>query len=150
MRRLVTAVVVALLTIVSTLPVLAHASLLGAQPADGEVITEAPTELVLTFNEPVSPLAMLLVGLDGTTSPLLTVSAEGDTLRIALPADQVGTQVISWRAISTDGHPIAGTTSFSIGTAGAEPVAAEGPPAPKKSPTKRTIRVTQRSAATSE
>jgi len=128
LRRLVTAVVVALLTVVSTLPVLAHASLLGAQPADGEVIAEAPTELVLTFNEPVSPLAMLLVGLDGTTSPLGTVSAVGNTLRIALPADQAGTQVISWRAISTDGHPIAGTTSFSVGAAGGDRAAAEGPP----------------------
>lgn len=129
MRSLVAAAVVALLTIVFTLPVFAHASLLSAQPADGAVLTEAPTELVLTFNEPVSPLAVLLVGLDGATIPLDTASAVGNALTIELPAHQaVGTRVISWRAISADGHPIAGTTSFSVGAAGAEPVVAEVAP----------------------
>lgn len=127
MRRLVTALLVAFLTVACTLPAFAHASLLSAQPADGAVLTEAPTELVLTFNEPVSPLATLLIGLDGTKSPLDTVSAEGNTLKIALPADRAGTQVISWRAISTDGHPISGTTSFSVGVADVKPVAAESP-----------------------
>lgn len=127
MRRLVTAAVVAFLTVALTLPAFAHASLLGVQPADGVVLADAPTEMVLIFNEPVSPLAMLLVGPDGATRPLDSVSAEGATLTIELPSDQAGTQVISWRAISTDGHPIAGTTSFSVGTVGPEPVAAEAP-----------------------
>ena len=122
LRSLAAALVVALVTIVFTLPALAHASLLSAQPADGAVLAEAPTELVLTFNEPVSPLAVLLVGLDGASRPLDTVSAIGNALRIALPADQgAGTHVISWRAISADGHPIAGTTSFSLGAASAQP-----------------------------
>lgn len=127
LRSLVAALAFVLLTIACTLPALAHASLLSAQPADGSVLAEAPTELVLTFNEPVSPLAVLLVGLDGATSPLDAVSAVGNTITIELPADQVaGTQVISWRAISADGHPIAGTTSFSLGAASTGPVAVDG------------------------
>ena len=43
----------------------AHATLVKAEPADGAVIAQAPSVLRLTFNEPVSPLAIHLIGPDG-------------------------------------------------------------------------------------
>ncbi len=43
----------------------AHATLVKAEPADGAVIAQAPSALRLTFNEPVSPLAIRLIGPGG-------------------------------------------------------------------------------------
>jgi copper transport protein len=103
-------------------PAIAHASLLRAEPADGEVVPAAPASLKLFFNEPVSPLVFRLVGPDGmAVSP--KVSAENATVTIAAPpAMRRGTHVLSWRVISADGHPVGGAVMFSIG-------AATGPPA---------------------
>src|SRR5262245_41873592 len=42
-------------------PALAHASLITSMPEDGGVLHAAPTRYQLTFNEPVSPLALRLV-----------------------------------------------------------------------------------------
>lgn len=116
MRSLVAAIAFVLMTVACMLPALAHAGLVSADPTDGATLAAAPEALVLRFNEPVNPLAAVLVGLDGTTRPLEEVSALGSDLRISLPADLApGTHVVSWRAVSEDGHPISGTTSFSFG-----------------------------------
>jgi copper transport protein len=48
-------------------PALAHASLLASEPADGVTLAQTPTTLKLTFNEPVSPLIVRLVGPTGAT-----------------------------------------------------------------------------------
>ena len=45
----------------------AHASLVKASPADGAVVPVAPAALSLTFNEPVSPLVIRLIGPDGAS-----------------------------------------------------------------------------------
>jgi copper transport protein len=94
----------------------AHASLLQAQPADGSVLPSAPTALTLTFNEPVAPLVMRLIGPGGDAVALARVAAENATVTIA-PAESLrrGTHVLSWRVISADGHPVGGAVMFSIG-----------------------------------
>src|SRR5579871_2362931 len=105
-------------------PAFAHASLLRAEPADGEVVAAAPAMLQLFFNEPVSPLVFRLVGPDGTAvTP--KVAAENETVTIAAPAAmRRGTHVQSWRVISADGHPVGGAVMFSIGAATGPPQAA--------------------------
>jgi copper transport protein len=100
----------------------AHASLVKAEPADGAVIVQAPPALKLTFNEPVAPLVMRLIGPGGEPIALGDVTAENTTVTIAAPpALQRGTHVLSWRVISADGHPVAGALIFSIGAPSARP-----------------------------
>ncbi|OYX03445.1 MAG: copper resistance protein CopC [Bosea sp. 32-68-6] len=95
---------------------LAHAALNGAAPADGSVLPAAPTEMILTFSEPVSPLTLRLIAPDGTATPLDQVQLRDRTLVIAAPAGlSPGTQVLSWRVVSADGHPVGGAILFSIG-----------------------------------
>ncbi|MBA4335722.1 MAG: copper resistance protein CopC, partial [Methylobacterium sp.] len=95
---------------------LGHAALNGAAPADGSVLPVAPTEMMLTFSEPVSPLALRLIAPDGTATPLDQVQLRDRTLVIAAPAGlSPGTHVISWRVVSADGHPVGGSVLFSIG-----------------------------------
>jgi copper transport protein len=99
----------------------AHASLVKAEPADGAVLLRAPAALVLTFNEPISPLVMRLVGPDGAPIALGKIDAENATITIAAPsALAAGSYVLSWRVVSADGHPVGGAVLFSIGAPSAK------------------------------
>src|SRR5215472_16866678 len=90
----------------------AHASLIKAVPADGAVMPLPPATLTLTFNEPVSPLVVRLIGRDGAPIAPTAVTAEDATITIsAPPALRRGTHVLSWRVISADGHPVVGARS---------------------------------------
>ena len=102
----------------------AHASLVKASPADGAVVPVAPAVLSLTFNEPVSPLVIRLIGPDGASIEPGAVVAENNTVTVTAPAPlQRGTHVLSWRVISADGHPVGGSVLFSIGAPSAQPAA---------------------------
>ncbi|MCB5412303.1 copper resistance CopC/CopD family protein [Pseudogemmobacter faecipullorum] len=106
----------------------AHAVLLGVTPAESALLETAPDVIVLAFNEPVAALAIALIGPDGGSTDL-TQAASGDSrLTIALPDLTRGTQVLSWRVASADGHPVAGTLVFSVGeVTGAAEVASGDP-----------------------
>src|SRR6476659_512777 len=102
----------------------AHASLVKASPADGAVVPVAPAVLSLTFNEPISPLVIRLIGPDGASIEPDAVVAENNTVTVTAPAPlQRGTHVLSWRVISSDGHPVGGSLLFSIGAPSAQPAA---------------------------
>ncbi|MFO1148620.1 MAG: copper resistance protein CopC [Alsobacter sp.] len=92
----------------------AHASLLQSAPSDGAVLASGPAEVVLSFNEPVSPLAVRLIDADGT-SRSLSARAEGSVVRAQVPALAPGAHALSWRVVSEDGHPVAGAVLFSVG-----------------------------------
>jgi copper transport protein len=107
---------------------LAHATLIGSEPAERVVVARPPATLKLIFNEPVSPLTLRLVGPDGETTDLTDIAATGNTLVAALPGTLArGTHLVSWRVISLDGHPVGGALTFSVGapsvTADAAPAA---------------------------
>ena len=94
----------------------AHATLVATAPSDGSVVAQAPKMVQLLFNEPVSPGAIKLIDADGRTRDDATVRITDKTSLSALPENLPrGTQVISYRVISEDGHPVAGSIMFSIG-----------------------------------
>ena len=95
----------------------AHAVLLSVAPADGSVLTAQPGSVELHFNEPVTAGAVMLIDANGRTRDDARVKAAGDTVSVVLPAGlPKGSQVVSYRVISQDGHPVAGSMVFSIGT----------------------------------
>lgn len=101
----------------------AHASLVGSDPSDGVTVASAPKTLKLSFNEPIAPLVVRLVGPAGeAVTPAFT--AENDTITITPPLLTTGTHVLSWRVISADGHPVGGAVTFSVGAPSATPAAA--------------------------
>jgi len=101
---------------------MAHASLTGAVPADGAVINVSPKTLSLSFSEPVSPLVLRLILPDGQSKTLETFVLRDRTLEITAPGDlAAGTHVLAWRVVSEDGHPVAGSTIFSIGAPSSAP-----------------------------
>jgi len=111
----VTGLVALLLALCLATSAHAHAVLIAAEPADGSVVTEAPKTVVLRFNEAVAPTAVSL--LDAAGKPRdVTIRAVDQSVMVTLPADlPQGTQVVSYRVVSQDGHPVAGSLLFSIG-----------------------------------
>lgn len=106
----------------------AHAALMEISPAEGALLDDAPAEVVLRFSEAVSPLAIALIGPDGVTRDLTGATSGDSTLRVALPDLAQGTQVLTWRVTSDDGHPVAGSLIFSLGRiTGAAEVSAGDP-----------------------
>jgi copper transport protein len=112
-------------------PALGHASLVRSEPADRAVVARSPDVVTLTFNEPVTPVALRLVGADGHTIALTDIRSVDATVIARLPEALLqGTHVLSWRVFSADGHPVGGTLAFSVG----EPSAAPARPQPNTDP----------------
>jgi copper transport protein len=94
----------------------AHASLVFADPRDGTVLTQAPKTVQLRFNESVTAGAVNLIDASGKRRTDAAVDSKDEAINVALPADlPKGTQIVSYRVISADGHPVAGSITFSIG-----------------------------------
>jgi copper transport protein len=106
----------------------AHASLASAEPRDGVVVARAPKKVELHFNESVTAGAVNLIDATGKVRNDAIVDSKGEAVDITLPADLPnGTQIVSYRVISEDGHPASGSVTFSIGapTANKPPASAD-------------------------
>ena len=106
-------------------PASAHATLISTDPDEGEVLTTAPDEVTFTFDEPVTLAADGVQVFDATGAPVASESSGRDTVITTDLPDVLddGTYVVVWRAVSADGHPIAGSLSFSVGEASLRVVA---------------------------
>jgi copper transport protein len=101
----------------------AHTLLEASEPADGASLPAPVKEVKLRFTAPVTPLVMRMLQPKGDIVRLTDVTASGAVVIIRLPtSDQHGTNIVSWRVVSEDGHPVGGTVSFSV-AAGTQPVA---------------------------
>jgi copper transport protein len=115
-RGAASALVLALALVLVPAGVRAHASLLGTSPHDGAVLAAAPADLRLQFNEPVRLLALDLIGATGARIPLAgTARHDAGAIVAPLPALGEGTYLASWRIVSDDGHPVAGSLVFTVG-----------------------------------
>lgn len=98
-------------------PAAAHDQLLVSSPADGAVLAVPPTEIALTFSADVIPVASaVLVGnAAGDAVPVSGPTVDGPDVVAALPTGlQDGAYTVTWRVVSSDGHPIEGTLSFAV------------------------------------
>ncbi len=129
MPRLAAAILVIFLALFQAAPAFAHAQLLSSEPQTNAVLDEAPATLRLGFNEPVNALVISLLRPDGSAQDLIHATESGSMVTITLPDDLGnGTHILSWRVVSVDAHPIAGSLIFSIGamTGSAAPEIASG------------------------
>jgi copper transport protein len=114
--RLIAGLAVLLSVLCFATGVSAHASLVSAEPGDGSVLTLAPKTVQLRFNEPVQPAVISLIDAEGRARDDATVRTHDDIIEVQLPNDLPrGTQLVSYRVISADGHPVGGSLVFSIG-----------------------------------
>lgn len=107
-------------------PASAHARLVATSPADGASLTVAPEQVELTFDEAVAPVddgtRLLVAGQD----PVVLEATSRDAVVTAalpeLPAD--ARVVVAWRVVSSDGHPLSGLLTFTVGSPSADSAAA--------------------------
>ncbi len=117
MRRLALAVLLWLGVVLWAAPVAAHAVLQSTQPADRAVLARAPEMVVVTFNEPVTPVAVQVLDAGGRVVTHEASAADG-RLQIPLPTGLAdGSYIVSWRITSIDSHPVAGSLMFAVGPA---------------------------------
>ncbi|MDO4631766.1 MAG: copper resistance protein CopC [Corynebacterium sp.] len=103
----------------------AHDAVVGGSPADGEVLTQAPTSITLEFSgepkEGFNTLAISNSKGDVLFSGEPTV--DGRNVKIDIPSDirlVPDEYTVGFQITSSDGHSTRGKTSFTIGGAGAE------------------------------
>ncbi|GAA3795011.1 copper resistance CopC family protein [Cellulomonas soli] len=115
----------------------AHDQLLSTSPADGEVVTTAPTALTLEFSDDVLDLSSAVVLTPaGGTAVELAVTVDGPTVTAALPADlPSGAYAVAWRVVSADGHPIEGTFAYTVDDPARPAAVATPTPTPTPTPT---------------
>lgn len=125
LRRLLAGAVLGLFfVLLAASPASAHAVLDRTSPASGTVLQDAPTEVVLTFSEPVRAVAdkIRVTGPDGKRADSGNASVRDKELRIPLQSGAAkGTYLVSYRVISADSHPIGGGFSYSVGEVSATP-----------------------------
>lgn len=120
-RLLVVAGLVAILHVLAlsmgASPAAAHASLVSTDPAEGEVLAETPDVVTFTFNERVSLTEQSIRVFDAQGEPVAADAGAADSEVTADLPDELadGTYVVTYRVISADGHPVAGSLTFSIG-----------------------------------
>ena len=93
----------------------AHATLVSTDPGDGSILALAPKSVHLRFNEAVTPAVVRVIDAAGQTRDDVTVSVADDTIIVTLPDNLPrGTQVVSYRVTSEDGHPVGGLSLIHI------------------------------------
>jgi len=118
---IVTLVIVAAFVVVSVAPAFAaapavlplHAELVRTTPKDGSTVATAKA-VTLTFTEDVNP-DFVAVEVAGPTSDETDGDAttDGRTVTQPLTGDQAaGEHVVTYRVVSSDGHPVSGTVTF--------------------------------------
>jgi methionine-rich copper-binding protein CopC len=140
MRKLLSVLCFALLSIsfvsiFSTTAAMAHSGVVSSNPAAGEVLTELPDEISVTFSEELLVIegkavnTLTLTAQDATQVPLTEIRVEGNLLRASVPAGDfpAGLYELKYRVISADGHEVSDVITFSLATAVASPATSASP-----------------------
>jgi copper transport protein len=98
----------------------AHAALLHTVPVASKVVPKPPSEVRLTYSEPVEPRFAIVSVTDADGRRVTSGSpsrspANADTLVVPLQKVPEGWYLVYWRVISVDGHPVRGAFTFAVG-----------------------------------
>ncbi len=106
-------------------PAAAHAVVVATTPQRDEVLGYAPREVLVTFSETIAvvPGRVQVLAPDGKRINVGEPEVRDRTIRITLrPSDRpLGTYLVSYRVISADSHPVAGSFTFAAGAPSATP-----------------------------
>jgi len=98
-------------------PAQAHDRLIESDPESGATLEEAPSEITLTYSGEVERLggSVELQDSEGRAMDVGTPKGEGTTVTTPISEDLApGDYEVSWRIVSSDGHPISGTVDFTV------------------------------------
>jgi copper transport protein len=100
---------------------LLHATLLRSSPAANSRLAQPPETIRLVFSEPVVP-RLSQIALVNSAGKARQLEVTGDPRNVRILVGRVGpisrgSYEVSWRILSADGHPIAGSFSFFVESA---------------------------------
>ncbi len=118
-RQLLLALVASLLvglTLISE--AVAHVAAEKSNPEDGSVLTESPSELSIQYSDLAKLISLQLSGSNGgvTKVDISAAKSVDGLVSVQLPPLQPDNYEVSWRVLSIDGHPVAGSFTFTIET----------------------------------
>jgi methionine-rich copper-binding protein CopC len=93
----------------------AHAHLLQTTPADGSVLTQAPTAFALKFNE-AATLTALTIQKGSQAAQKIDGLPNKPAAQFSIPAPRLdaGDYTLSFRVLSDDNHVVSGTVRFKV------------------------------------
>jgi methionine-rich copper-binding protein CopC len=105
-----------MLSMTMTAHVEAHARLVSSQPSAGSTVAAPLAALTLVFSEAAKVTALTLQVVGGDSPTKLPFSSAEDSVShsIALPTLVAGAYIVTWHALSDDGHVTSGTVKFSV------------------------------------
>ncbi|PVZ12885.1 copper resistance CopC family protein [Actinomycetospora cinnamomea] len=95
----------------------AHDVVTGSDPADGATLANAPTQVSVTFDQTPQPglAALTVVGPDGAHHEQGQATVQGEVVSVPVgPLPTAGEYEIGYRVVSSDGHPVTGSISFTL------------------------------------
>ena len=112
--------IIATTALLISISVLAHTGIKSTFPANEQSLTEAPTQLTLTFSGPVRLMKVLMSNseaeaLDIEFKPTAQANKSFD---VALPDLEKGQYLVSWVSMGKDGHKMKGDFSFTVTSEG--------------------------------
>jgi methionine-rich copper-binding protein CopC len=103
----------------------AHTHLQKSTPSDGSVVAKSPPTITLRFSEAARLTAAWIQNGNEPRQKLAALSEKAATeVTVTVPTLKPGSYVVSWRAVSSDGHVVPGQIHFTVGAP-----AAAAPPA---------------------
>ncbi|SDS16343.1 hypothetical protein SAMN04489751_1375 [Brevibacterium sandarakinum] len=113
------ALLVATLSVFAFAPASAHDQLVSSNPEDGTTVDQQPEWIEMTFSGEVQEVGSeVKVVIDGKNVSAGELAVDGKKLTVALPDNlKPGDYTVTWRVVSSDGHPISGDFDFTIADA---------------------------------
>lgn len=114
------AVALAATSLLGFSPAQAHDELVSSNPSQNAQLSQAPQSLELTYSGEIMDLdGVNQVRVSNAAGESMTEGSpqvEGKQIIQDLKSDQQeGTYTVSWRVVSSDGHPIQGTFTYQVG-----------------------------------
>ena len=108
----------AVLAISGATPALAHATVVGSDPAESSRLQSPPSKVTMTFSEDVSLGAGYLKVVDSKSNIVSNGEAKVQGRNVTVPLKSGlgdGSYIVSYRITSADSHPIGGAYAFVVG-----------------------------------
>lgn len=87
----------------------AHTTLQSSTPASGSIVPQSPERLTLVFIESTRLTSVLLVNAAGERRLAFSPSGSALEFHVDDPDFAAGRNEVQWRALSLDGHVVAGS-----------------------------------------
>jgi copper resistance protein C len=118
-RRLMLVAGMAIGALVSwSLPLFAHSFPDKEQPAAGQTLSAAPSEVSIKYDAPIEHLFANLQVLDAAGNNMAVgqpqVSSDGYTLTVKVNELKPGTYTVKWSVVCVDTHHTQGSYSFTV------------------------------------